>query len=356
MPCAGRWIVTERAIRAATRVGRHLARGARDVEFRARLGVALTEAASELARQRAARPTSAEDFRERLRGQLGLAAAQLAAERADAAPALRPVAGADFRGRLGLALASAGRELAGTQPAAAQRARWRPRLGWLPRLGRPAVVVGVLLCMAGGATASSVWLVQVGNPAYGHNPRLSPSSPPAAQLQALSVLRRPQSVTERGPTVQRALRDINQFATGVRTSYVRVLESTPYGPVVLVPVERHRATFALSGARPQPAIENALCVYYPGQGTTEIMPTSALCFSTQQLLDHQAYVGSLGHVFGLMPDGVNEVTVAEGATRLRATVRSNFFDVTARRHAAPSGSSLPAAPPIPSVTASSSSG
>ena len=352
MRCAGRWIVPDRARRVAGRVGRHLASGAAEVDFRARLGVALTAAVGELSRQRAAEAPPLGDFRGRLRGQLALAAAQLADERGAAPVPLRPLAD-DFRGRVGLALVGAAGELAGERRAAAERARRRARLRWLPRLGRPAVVIGVLLCMAGGATASSVWLVQVGNPAYGGNPQLAASAPPAAQLQALSVLRRPQTLAERGPAVQRALTDINQFTTGVRTSYVRVLESTPAGPVVLVPVERRNATPGLLGALPQRAIENALCVYYPAPSTG---PTLARCFSTQQLLTDRAYIGSGGHVFGLMPDGVRSVIVADGGRRASASIRSNFFDVKMPQPHGRARRGLPvAAPPIPSVVASSGS-
>jgi hypothetical protein len=132
-----------------------------------------------------------------------------------------------------------------------------------------------------------------------------------------------------------------------------VLETTPYGPVVLVPVERRNATSAPLGAQRQGASRNALCVYYPTGGRP--VPTAALCFSTQQLLSHRAYLGSLGHVFGLMPDGVRSVRITDGGAPTTALVRSNFFDVTAR-HAAPTRSSLPAAPPIPSVSASPASG
>jgi hypothetical protein len=347
--------VAERGRRTASRVAHHLASGVGEVDFRARLGVQLTSAVAELtrAREAAAAPT---EFRARFGDQLALAAAALAdeRERATAPVPLRPAGDAEFRGRVGLALAGAAGELAAQRNVAAQRARRRARLRWLPRAGRPAVVLAVLLCMAGGATASSVWLVQVGNPAYRDNPQLAVSAPPAAQLQALSVLRRPQALNERGAAVQRALTDINQFTTGVRTSYVRVLESTPYGPAVLVPVERRNATSALLGALPQPALANALCVYYPAP---QDGPTVPRCFSTEQLLGDRAFIGSGEHVFGLMPDGVRSVTVADGASHRRAAVRDNFFDVTVPRSHRVGGTGLPSAPPpIPSVTASPSAG
>jgi hypothetical protein len=313
--------------------------GAPAADFRDRLGLQLTAAAAQLADERA----PAADFRARLGVQLSAAAAGLAVERAPArrAPAMPRLTGPwrarpDFRDRFGLALTAAAAQLAGERAPAARRRRRipsMPRLVGPARLHRPLAVALGLTVFAGAATASSLWLVQVGNPQYGYSPGLSATPPPAVELAALAVLRRPQSAADRGPGVQAALEDVNNFTTGVRTDYVRVLETTANGPVVLVPVVSRDA------APGRPAIADALCVYYP-QGTSAEAITPA-CWSLAQVEAGQATATVNNQVYGLAPDGMSTIDVpAPGGGTLSAPVSGNFFDVTA---AAQPGS--PAAPP-----------
>ena len=221
------------------------------------------------------------------------------------------------------------------------RRRGRPLLGHAVRFRKPLAFGIALLSVGGaGAAASSLWLSPAGNPLYGFNPGLTQSAPPSAQLDALAVLRRAQTDADRGPGVQAALTNVNNFTTGLRSNYVRVLGATSVGPVVLVPVQTRNA------ASSQPAIRDALCVYYPlgGVGAPE----------QHALLEHAAAARRAGgrgrvgaHEYGLVPDGVSSVTVADGSWTKSVAPSGNFFDV-----ALPSGgaSGQPSLPTVPTVT------
>ena len=207
--------------------------------------------------------------------------------------------------------------------------------------------MGIALLTVGGAgaAASSLWLSPAGNPLYGFNPGLTESAPPAAQLAALSVLRRAQTPADRVPGVQAALTDVNNFTTGIRSNYVRVLATTSGGPVVLVPVQTRNA------AATQPAIQNALCVYYPASGGATVQ-NQIECWSTQQVLAGQAYAGLSSHEFGLAPDGMSSVSVSLGSVVRSASISGNFFDVSLPvGGGANQPTSLPSTPNLPSTPA-----
>ncbi len=263
---------------------------------------------------------------------------------------LEGMAGADFRARLGVSLTEALIELnaqrhetalsAGVATAPALRRR-RPLLRYAVRFRRP-IAVGVALLTVGGAgaAASSLWLSPAGNPLYGFNPGLTPTAPPAAQLAAMAVLRRAQADGDRGPGVQAALTDVNNFTTGIRSNYVRVLGTTSLGPVVLVPVQTRNASAG------QPAIQNALCVYYPFSDSSSSIK-NVDCWSTQQLLAGQAFSSLASHEYGLVPDGVSTISIALGPWTRSLAAAGNFFDVQLPATAGGGQtSSLPAAPTV----------
>ena len=279
-----------------------LLQGFAEVEFRERLTVALTEALTELAAQR--RRTVA----------TRAAASTFAGFGADA----------------DLELTAASDQLLDQREDAAATGRFAGVRTWPlhPRAVRLryALPAGLaLVAVTGAATASSLWLAPAGNPTYGFNPGLASSAPPAAQLGALAVLRGPQTDGDRTNGVQAALTDVNNFTTGLRSNYVRVLETTRAGPVVLVPVQRRGASAV--GGRARPAIRDALCVYYPfiDHGS---LNTNTHCWRTGQLLAGQALAGIGAHEYGLVPDGVLSVRVAVGAWEKSVQVHRNFFDVT----------------------------
>lgn len=359
-----------------------LADGSARIDFRARLGAQLTEAIVELQRERAAAlgPAGAQvlsrpaadgavlppgDLRERFGAVLTAAAARLARERA---PLPLPAAGRrarasaarrttlDFRDRLGASLTASAATLAGVRARgiaipAARATPPRRRRGLVPHLARPVAIGVAAMGLAGAATASSVWLVSVGNPNGGVNPGLSATAPPEAQLELLGVLRQRQSSTDRGPGVQIALQDINEFTTGVRSSYVRVLETTAGGPVVLVPVAERDPTPAGGGGSHAP-IADALCIYYPVAAGAGPLGSHPGCWSTTQLLDGTAVSASGGRVFGLAPDGVTSVTIAAaGAPAISAPVAGNFFDALLPAPAPTSGiGGTPPPSKLPAVT------
>jgi hypothetical protein len=226
------------------------------------------------------------------------------------------------------------------------RGRVWPRSGRRVRL---VLAVGTaVLCISGGATATSLWLAPAGNRLYGFNPGLSLSSPPVRQLEALAVLRRQQTAVDRGSAVRAALADVNNFTTGLRSNYVRILGRTREGPVVLVPVVRRAAHAATVGA--QPAIRDALCVYYPfgGHGS------NTHCWSTRQLFAGEAVATIGAHEYGLVPDGVRSVRVSLGAWTRSVRVAGNFFDV--ELSIGRGGAGRPPVPVAPTVTFSRSSG
>jgi hypothetical protein len=261
------------------------------------------------------------------------------------------MAGTDFRARLGVSLTQALVELNSQREEAALSAgiapppplRRRPLIGHAVRFRKP-IAVGIALLTVGGAgaAASSLWLSPAGNPLYGFNPGLTQSAPPAAQLAALSVLRRAQTAGDRGPGVQTALTDVNNFTTGIRSNYVRVLATTSGGPVVLVPVQTRNA------AATQPAIQDALCVYYPASGGA-VLQNHIDCWSTAQLLAGQAFGGLASHEFGLVPDGVSSVSVSLGSVAKSVSVSGNFFDVSLP---VGGGGNQPSLPSTPTVTLS----
>jgi hypothetical protein len=283
-----------------------------------------------VASRRLAASTSRQDLRARLGAQLTVAATALAAR------------DGDMRVRFGIQLGAAAGALAGahagSDPRVPRRARARAGSAPIPRraahpiaalgahrlrLRHPVAVGLALVAFAGAATAATIWLPELGNPDFSYSPGVETAAPPADQLAALGVLRRPQTEADRSGS-EAALHDVNEFATGVRTAYVRVLGSTANGPAVLVPVASRTGAPGLAGRR------DALCLYYPvvgaapnGAGTN----AAPACWSTQQVSLGKAWASSTDHIFGLVPDGVTSVTVTNGDASAQGTVSSNFFDV-----------------------------
>ena len=294
-------------------------------DFRHRFGAQLRAAA----RERAAR----RDFRARFGASLALAATALARERESALLA------GDFRVRLGAQLSAAAADLAGARAASPARRRpWRPRaiprLALFSRLSRPVAIGLSLTVLAGAATAASVWLPQLGNPAYHYNPGVNTSSPPSDEVAALAILSRPQTSADRSPLVQAALEYVNNFTTGVRTDYVHVLVSRANAGVVLVPVAHRDATGAgvpsAPGGPRTSAIDNALCVYAAdSDNPATISIQRVFCWSLSQVLGGTA-VGAVSsnETIGLAPDGVTTAIVHAGGAAVAGAVTNNFFDVS----------------------------
>jgi hypothetical protein len=277
------------------------------------------------------------DFRDRFGAQLAIAAAELANAREG-----------DFRVRFGVQLTTAANELAasrGIAPVGGRtRARRRRHLPWLTR----PIAVGLALAAVGGTAlaAVAIWTPLLGNQQYGYNPGASTSAPPQDELNALAVLRRPQTDADRGALTQAALTYINDYTTGVRTAYVRLLATVDGEAYVLVPVEQRDSSGASIRATSAPAVPDALCLY--AINSTGPADIGGGCWSLAEVVGGQAADVLAGQLVGLAPDGAVTATAAfAGAPSQSAPVDQNFFDIPL-----PSGSVPP--PFNPSVTFSAS--
>jgi hypothetical protein len=309
-------------------------------DFRDRFGEQLTAAAAALA------PAPQADFRARFGAQLAAAAGELAAARAPlgaGAPAagvrgrdrprlparlrraLAPGLGlgfSDFRVRFGLQLTTAAAELAARGRPRRHPSRRRRRWPWLTR---PVAVGLTLAAFAGTAFAAvAIWTPLLGNPQYGYNPGAATSAPPADQLAALAVLRRPQTDADRGALSAAALTYINDYTKGVRTAYVRLLGTVGSEAFVLVPVEERDAA-APGGTAPtaSPPLANALCVYAANASATH---EAVACWSLSQVLAATAWAQVDGLLFGLAPDGETSATmISAGGAPISAPIDGNLF-------------------------------
>jgi hypothetical protein len=167
--------------------------------------------------------------------------------------------------------------------------------------------------------------------------------PPADQLAALAVLRRPQSDADRGALSQEALTYINDYTKGVRTAWVRLLATVDGEAFVLVPVEERDATASTGGAPSASApLRDALCVY--AVETVGVFAINGACWSLSEVDAGTASVAFENQFFGLAPDGVTEATLASpGVAPLSAPVAGNFFEIALPRAGGPP-------PPHPTVT------
>jgi hypothetical protein len=249
-------------------------------------------------------------------------------------------------------LARSAEQLAGAIPTRRRRLRF----------GLLAGVAG--LAVAGGAAAATgLWSPQVGD---GSGPSLiSRSAPPQNELDALSVLRRPQTPADRGAESTYSLRF--QGAHGkVRVGYVRLLGiSRGREGYVLIPVEGGKTDIT---GRKQP--HDQLCLSARDRDATGVS-----CFSLHDVMTGRAVMGIIPgprktkaqiaklnarlkaiqrrhptwkvpryrqpdgqpRRFGLVPDGVVTVRLGADPAAPTAAVHDNFFEFTgpAARGSAP---------------------
>ena len=243
-----------RPLRRAARRGRRRPRG----RAAGRLQGALRACSSHWPRVSSQPPTGASGWRRPRRGRCRDSAFAHALPRPPQRRLAPVLVFADFRGRFGAQLSAAAAELAAARrPLAVARRR---RLPWLTR---PVAVGLALTAFAGSAFAAvAIWTPLLGNPQYGYNPGVATTAPPADQLAALAVLRRPQTDADRGALSAAALTYINDYTTGVRTAYVRLLATVGTEAFVLVPVAERRSSASTGGAPSESApLANALCLY-----------------------------------------------------------------------------------------------
>lgn len=205
------------------------------------------------------------------------------------------------------------------------------------------LAVGAVVVTGSAVAASTGW-----HPVLGHGerdrPRAAQTGVPAAQVAALSVLRREQTAADRGPQAQALLRLLTrQEINGVHTDAIRTLRRSGDAYVMLVPVERvgrHDQGYPSSVQR------HVLCVFYgylPAPlGTAKVhgQAWGQTCGGLDQLkttgiggITH----GSNGWATGaLVPDGVARVIVCLRHHRtVTAAVHDNYYEVNTGNETAP---------------------
>ena len=229
-------------------------------------------------------------------------------------------------------LAAAAERLAVATPSLTRRRRGRR--------GRfVALCTAAIVGVGGVATAATgLWNPQIGDGSG--TPSVARDAPPQAQLDALGVLRRPQTDADRGENSEYTLRFFGSLR-GVRLHYVRLLGTDAGGAgFVLVPAAsegtngvraRLRALKAQhEGGKPIAPPKDPLCLFArdpSGSGGGNG------CFSLQEVLDGRAIMGiSPGRgpltQFGLVADNVAQVRAGDDHTAPVVDVRDNFFEIT----------------------------
>jgi hypothetical protein len=191
----------------------------------------------------------------------------------------------------------------------------------IKRKATAVLAVAVLVAAGGALAAVRPWqpesVVKSKYPA----PRLSADSPPAAELRILSVLRRKTEAADRSPSVDRLVRYAGspRSTNGVRTDFIRRVGTTTAGdPIVLVP---------LQDWTPGPGISkpDALCMLYPDPTANG---AGKACWTNKEVRGGQAFASIGDQTFGLVPDGVSQVSlIYKDAPLVTAHVKDNTFAV-----------------------------
>lgn len=225
---------------------------------------------------------------------------------------------------------------------AAARRRTESTATHRPTRRVPRRTIGLLTvaaALAGGTAlaATTPWSPTVGDERRGH-PTLATTEVPAAQRDALAVLRRPQEDRDRTPAVAELLKLlIADLTGGVHLPSVRALDVRPDGTTVLFAAERDGKN--QPGFPPEERRE-VVCLLYgtdiaiirgvrtripgPSAGTT--------CGTTTDLRRGRIFMGAQWdgrlELNGLVPDGVAgvAVTLRTGRT-VEASVENNTFHI-----------------------------
>lgn len=190
----------------------------------------------------------------------------------------------------------------------------------------------VALAVAAPAVAATgVWRPLLGDQVH-EAPSAATDDVPAEQRQLLGVLQRPQSDEDRGPKTAYALQSLTAGVAGVRTAGIRLLRQNAGGhAVVLVPVaqfglERKAAPAPLQAA---PTRNDGLCLVATDTDRGEPAGASFGCYVTDQIRAGEAIAAIGQQVYGLVPDGVDSVSVRlTGDHVIDATVQDNLFTYT----------------------------
>lgn len=211
------------------------------------------------------------------------------------------------------------------EPEDARRHDWRQRLRRRPAL----FGVGAVLLTGTAVAATTPWAPTVGDPNIGH-PTLAASEPPAAAMERLDVLRRPQSDADRGPRAQAMLKTLgSELVDGVRPTSVRLLGVSGSGSTLL---------FSAETAGPgENAQRDVICFVTTTDVDSTPNPTQGSAYgrvcggerelAAGQMIGVWPLSDSKLRVTGLVPDGVQKVVIPLKAGEAVAAVSNNAFDV-----------------------------
>lgn len=192
------------------------------------------------------------------------------------------------------------------------------------RLFRTGMLSSVAAVSIGGAAVAgqALWGPVLGRE-DGNRPTASGTPVPAEQRDLLGVLRRDQTAADRGATAREALAAATRRYRGVRLADVRLLRagSGSVPSLLLVPVaDLEPVAGAGAGGK------DALCVVSSTGGEE----AGVQCHSVADLEAGRVTGGVGGQVWGVVPDAVSTVVVADRSGRDRTiAVEGNAFTLQA---------------------------
>ncbi len=213
------------------------------------------------------------------------------------------------------------------------RTRRRPSLGVARRRGVRAAAVALagLAAASTALAATGVWSPLIGDRTSSGPPTRSASAIPAAEGDALGVLRRAPAARDRGAAVQATLHGVGKaVVAGVRPDSIRYLARGAGGAAtILVSVERGGLVGAPDPAHPATRVSEPLCVYRPvvaGGGS------ASACFGVPEIRAGRA-LASFGTAtsaifYGLVPDEVATAvaSLSDGMTK-RIAIEDNYVEI-----------------------------
>jgi hypothetical protein len=214
------------------------------------------------------------------------------------------------------------------------------------------LAVGVLVVSGSAVAATGGWRPILGDDDRGH-PQPARATVPAAQVSALSVLRRAQTDRDRGPDVRSILRLLPRTGiNGVQTDAIRLLRQREDRVTILVPAERvgsrkisptsirRRVLCVLTGVT---TTRNATVKDRTGRPRTIRVPGGAgqVCGDLRQLrttgIGASGTRTDKGFITGaLVPDSVASVVIRLRNDRHRtANVHDNYYEINIGNELAP---------------------
>jgi hypothetical protein len=234
------------------------------------------------------------------------------------------------------ALTKAARDRWGVAPTKVHQRR--RRIALVPKRAS-GLMLTALLVTGTALAAIQPWSPLLGNDDAGH-PTTTGTPVPSDQVAALSVLRRQPTDRDRGPDVQRTLRLVGPQLHGVRTDSVRFLAALRGdAAVTLVSTTRFGDDQDPAPDAAGSITQDPLCVLYPIAAGLPSRATTSNgvaygCWTMSDIRVGRGRAMAPGnegtvHAYGLVPDGVHDVTASfPDGTTVTTDVNDNFFDLT----------------------------